>query len=229
MTKSEYREYIAGEVWRKRRADYLSQIEGCNRCEAPRKLVVLVYDQDLHVHHRSYARIGNERPEDLEALCRRCHEIETFGRSELRVINPADICQHCKEAIWDFGLRRRDGLCDDCQYLLEGVAPRWITEHRLVPDERGVLVQDIGMWKFILRQMVWMVDKDDIRRAIDIAVRHYETDDDSAWSDLADLPEHPGYVKRDWDRYQQRQDGDSLEETEEATKRLTLVKPTNPE
>ena len=42
-----------------------------------------LYDQDLHVHHRNYQRVGAELDSDLRSLCRRCHEIETFGESSL--------------------------------------------------------------------------------------------------------------------------------------------------
>jgi len=29
---------------------------------------------DLHVHHRTYERLGEERIEDMEILCRGCHD-----------------------------------------------------------------------------------------------------------------------------------------------------------
>jgi hypothetical protein len=66
----------------------------CNRCDLPRWLAVIAYDQDLHVHHRHYQNVGDERPEDLESLCKRCHEIETFGRSRLRSVR-AEKCPGC--------------------------------------------------------------------------------------------------------------------------------------
>jgi|SRR6185437_719028 len=83
MTKTEYREYIAGPVWRERKRLFIATHDACNRCEMPRWAAVLAYDQDLHVHHASYARIGREIDADLETLCRRCHEVETFGSSAL--------------------------------------------------------------------------------------------------------------------------------------------------
>ena len=45
---------------------------------------VIAYDQDLHVHHKNYQNIGAELDSDLEVLCRRCHEVETFGESALQ-------------------------------------------------------------------------------------------------------------------------------------------------
>lgn len=29
----------------------------------------------LHIHHNTYVRLGNERPEDLTVLCASCHEL----------------------------------------------------------------------------------------------------------------------------------------------------------
>lgn len=39
-------------------------------------------DQRLDVHHRTYERIGAERPADLTVLCRGCHEL-FHGRNPL--------------------------------------------------------------------------------------------------------------------------------------------------
>lgn len=82
-TKTEYREYIASEKWQRRRRDFLTENKFCEQCDCPRWLAVAMYDQDLHVHHVSYARVGSEEDGDLKPLCRRCHELETFGKTEL--------------------------------------------------------------------------------------------------------------------------------------------------
>lgn len=104
-TKTEYREYIASEGWRQRRKEFLAQgYDECNRCGLPRRLVIIAYDEDFHVHHRSYARIGSELDEDLEPLCKRCHELETFGSTNLH--EPQQFkCQggkgECLNGTWD--------------------------------------------------------------------------------------------------------------------------------
>src|SRR5271168_5540841 len=85
-TKSEYREYISSEEWQKRRKLFLVLHSVCNRCNLHRQLAIIAYDQDLNVHHRNYSRVGAELDTDLEALCRRCHELETFGTSKLHEI-----------------------------------------------------------------------------------------------------------------------------------------------
>lgn len=101
MTRTEYREYIASADWQQRRKEFLSQ-RGfeCNRCGIPRWLAQVAYDQDLNVHHRSYSSLGDEDWDDLEPLCRRCHDIESFGRSDLKPVKSAT-CTCCKQTHWD--------------------------------------------------------------------------------------------------------------------------------
>src|SRR6185437_3906720 len=84
MTRTEYREYIASEYWQHRRKEYLRSHNECENCHMCRRTSLRHYDQDLHVHHVSYARVGSELDQDLKALCKRCHEIETFGNSDLK-------------------------------------------------------------------------------------------------------------------------------------------------
>lgn len=60
-----YKEYMSSLEWRRTRRNYLAKRERkCEKCgiESP-----------LHVHHRSYARLGRERHDDLRLLCQRCH------------------------------------------------------------------------------------------------------------------------------------------------------------
>jgi hypothetical protein len=66
-----YRKYITSPEWKrkaaaaKKRAGYRCQI--CNR---GRKDGVR-----LDAHHRTYERLGHERPEDITVLCHACHEL----------------------------------------------------------------------------------------------------------------------------------------------------------
>jgi hypothetical protein len=114
MTKTEYREYIASKEWRECRKIYL-ETDGstCNRCSLPRWLAIIAYDQDLHVHHISYARLGCELGKDLESLCRRCHEIETFGKSNLH--KPQSFKCHCGEITFNSITRE----CEECAIVQE--------------------------------------------------------------------------------------------------------------
>jgi hypothetical protein len=82
----------------------------CSRCHIPRWLAVIAYDQDLHCHHRTYANRGTEREiEDLAPLCRRCHELETLGRSDLKAPKSCR-CGTCGAVHWNPWA----DYCDQC-------------------------------------------------------------------------------------------------------------------
>jgi 5-methylcytosine-specific restriction endonuclease McrA len=83
FTKAEYRNYTSSEQWLARRRAFLSDKTCCNRCQIEIGLAIAAYGQGLHAHHKNYQRVGCELDSDLEALCRRCHEIETFGKTSL--------------------------------------------------------------------------------------------------------------------------------------------------
>lgn len=70
-----YHEYIKTEAWRER-AEAAKQRVGqrCQICNRPATRVT------LDVHHRTYERLGNERPEDLTVLCRGCHDLYDKNR-----------------------------------------------------------------------------------------------------------------------------------------------------
>ena len=71
--KERYDAYIASDAWRENRKPALEYAE--HRCQ------VCNTDKHLDVHHRTYERLGNEKPNDLTVLCRSCHELfETSGR-----------------------------------------------------------------------------------------------------------------------------------------------------
>lgn len=62
-----YDEYLASEAWRNRRQIMLERFSHkCQLCGGSDR---------LQVHHRTYDRIGNERPEDLTVLCGACHTL----------------------------------------------------------------------------------------------------------------------------------------------------------
>lgn len=116
-TKTEYREYISSEAWRHRRSLFLDKMGAdCWRCHIPRWLVNYVYDQDIHVHHKSYARVGAESDADLEPLCPRCHELETFGKTDKRLIKALD-CSSCGCSMWVPSI---SSLCPECNLIQNG-------------------------------------------------------------------------------------------------------------
>jgi len=116
MTKTEYRQYLGSSHWQAKRKHFLSYLTWCQKCQMPRYLAIIAYDQDLHVHHVSYANLGNENEDtDLMALCRRCHELETFGKTKLKA--PwSTLCTACG----DEPVYNRFALYTLCEFCLIG-------------------------------------------------------------------------------------------------------------
>lgn len=68
IRQDDYQRYLHSKAWRDRRREALRLADHrCARCHR---------QGDLEVHHRSYERFGDERPEDLLVLCARCHRRE---------------------------------------------------------------------------------------------------------------------------------------------------------
>lgn len=67
----EHSRHLQSPQWAATRAQKLAEVG--NRCERCKTTFA------LQVHHRTYVNVPRERMEDLEALCRLCHE-EEHGR-----------------------------------------------------------------------------------------------------------------------------------------------------
>ena len=66
MTRVVYAEYLQSDAWRERRDAALERAgHRCQLCNS---------DAPLHVHHRTYDRLGAELPQDLTVLCEHCHQ-----------------------------------------------------------------------------------------------------------------------------------------------------------
>jgi len=62
-----YHEYLSSEKWLQIREAVISRSNGaCERCGSKAE----------HVHHKTYENLGNEKLQDLEALCLPCHHQE---------------------------------------------------------------------------------------------------------------------------------------------------------
>lgn len=80
MNRAEYRAYLAGDDWRRRReALVCAHGSKCELCGVPRCLARSWDGADLNVHHLTYANLGEEKPEDVEALCEPCHNARELG------------------------------------------------------------------------------------------------------------------------------------------------------
>lgn len=62
----QYRQYLRSDKWNARRRAALHRAN--YRCELCSRA------KPLQVHHLTYERIFEERPEDLRAVCDRCHK-----------------------------------------------------------------------------------------------------------------------------------------------------------
>ena len=73
--KPDYHTYIQSAEW-KATAAAAKEAAGwrCQICNRPSTAVT------LDAHHRTYERLGHERPEDITVLCRDCHELYESNR-----------------------------------------------------------------------------------------------------------------------------------------------------
>jgi 5-methylcytosine-specific restriction endonuclease McrA len=71
VNSADYAEYLQSDRWKAKRAYYLNRALGrcqlCNKAGGPN-------GRGLHVHHRTYDRVGAELDADVIVLCRECHE-----------------------------------------------------------------------------------------------------------------------------------------------------------
>lgn len=73
-----YKQYIQSPEW-KRKANEAKQRAGyrCQVCNGTGK---------LDAHHRTYDRLGDERPEDITVLCRDCHKLFSENRRKQQYV-----------------------------------------------------------------------------------------------------------------------------------------------
>jgi len=73
-----YGAYIGSPIWRTRRWWwYVTSNRRCERCGCR---VRLHGRRAVTVHHRTYARLGRERRDDVELLCWGCHRRVDYWR-----------------------------------------------------------------------------------------------------------------------------------------------------
>ena len=66
LKEMSYKEYLQTGEWQSKRKTALKDAD--NKCQ-----LCSVGDTELHVHHKTYERRGEELPEDLIVLCKKCH------------------------------------------------------------------------------------------------------------------------------------------------------------
>ena len=66
MSAKDKKVYMRSNVWKVRKlATLIIQNSRCKLCDSP---------YDLHLHHLTYERLGNEYQSDLVVLCGQCHQ-----------------------------------------------------------------------------------------------------------------------------------------------------------
>ena len=148
MKKAEYAKYLQSEHWLTIRKSFIEQADHrCERCYFPRWLSKWVYGEDLHVHHRNYACLGSESPDDVEVLCKRCHEIETFGRSDQPEVKKAT-CIFCGDEHFNVYA----DLCDPCRLIQSMDYPLSTILHVKDP------YSDRQMWQLLLEEVTTFLE-----------------------------------------------------------------------
>jgi uncharacterized protein YlaI len=61
-----YREYMLSKNWIRKKQEKFNQVG--------RKCEICGSVDEIHVHHKTYERLGNEKLKDLQVLCSKCHE-----------------------------------------------------------------------------------------------------------------------------------------------------------
>lgn len=110
LTNEDYKKYIESDEWERRRNLHVKQADyRCQLCNA---------EKDLHVHHRTYERLGCERYTDLIALCKACHGIfhgklkAPIGKAQTVVVKEY-ISDPAKPLIDEHGIRQGESICAD--------------------------------------------------------------------------------------------------------------------
>ena len=94
--EEEYLEYINSAAWRHKRKAKLESIGWhCERCLLSR------YSVKLDVHHKTYEHFKNEPLEDLEVVCKDCHQKADLERLE-KTIAEAILKSHSSPLVMGF-------------------------------------------------------------------------------------------------------------------------------
>ena len=82
------KEYLQSEWWKERAARKRKSCNyKCNRCKGP----------GFDVHHKTYERMYAELDQDLDVLCRNCHQEEHFDKKKAN----DQFFKFCGRKLWD--------------------------------------------------------------------------------------------------------------------------------
>lgn len=105
--KEAYHAYLQSADWKRKRIAAIERAgDRCQVCNSPKK---------LHVHHRTYERVGHEAPGDLTVLCKKCHALfHDTGRKVKTKHKPISRATHsrCEGCGKNWTTK---GLCKPCR------------------------------------------------------------------------------------------------------------------
>ncbi len=90
--RDRYNAVISSKRWRDIRVERIHLAGGkCEQCGCNRR---------LELHHKTYERLGEELPEDLQVLCRQCHAVADAERAEEGERRSEDALRDARFAGW---------------------------------------------------------------------------------------------------------------------------------
>jgi 5-methylcytosine-specific restriction endonuclease McrA len=139
----DYAEYIQTYHWLQVAEETRMHRPHCEVCGMNRQWSRYFWGVDLNVHHKTYENLGNEKPEDLEVLCVRCHSerhnlkpppifsapkwtpewrtlSERFAFPKAKKIIIRQHCLNCDKErtlyTWDMREVEREWVCEECRW-----------------------------------------------------------------------------------------------------------------
>jgi 5-methylcytosine-specific restriction endonuclease McrA len=106
-----YEQYLRSAQWKARRAQALDRAGDC--CQ---KCGVSKWSRQLEVHHLTYARLGEELPQDLIVLCSECHSSTHLEWAVLKTVRQK---REYVEANWKELNEQARGLWGDGWWMNE--------------------------------------------------------------------------------------------------------------
>lgn len=78
-----YRDYISSQEWRRFREGYFKRHPHarCSQCGRGNTEHRNTFGTRLHLHHLNYRNLGCEQDDDIEPICKVCHDAEHSGES----------------------------------------------------------------------------------------------------------------------------------------------------
>ena len=93
MNKAQYKKYIQSQKWKTKRLQYFKRYGNeCKKCGLKG-----IKRNLMHLHHKTYDRLGKEKLTDLVSLCKKCH---TFFHRHVPA-NSADLYEQTDAFVGD--------------------------------------------------------------------------------------------------------------------------------